>query len=320
VNERLILDALDGREEVVEELERDAEARAAFAEDLGLQHRLRALLGKDAPDLATAVVRELRFENDGARFAADVLGRLRPSRRLSLILPLAAAAGFLLLVGALLYRPSERPAAASRGRALLVVGRLPLTSVDRAARARMEALGFEVSPVSGAALTRDEAGSAALIALSSSAHAEDPGVGELLRDLPVPLVVWEPRLFHPLGLVSGDKDGEHWGAGQGPGRLRVLDPAHPLAAGFSGVVHVAGDEGRVSWGRVPPGAIRVAVRDGEEERSAIFAFESGAPRADGGRAPARRVGLFLFESSFPTSDGWRLFEAAVSWAREGTGR
>jgi hypothetical protein len=37
------------------------------------------------------------------------------------------------------------------------------------------------------------------------------------------------------------------------------------------------------------------VRDGEEERSAIFAFESGAPRADGGRAPARRVGLFLFE-------------------------
>lgn len=304
--ERLLLAAIDGDEAAFERL--DAEGRAEFAEDLGLHHRLQALLGKNPPDLSTAVARELRYENDGARFAADVVGRLRPSRRLSLALPLAAAAGFLLLIAALLVPGAERPAA-PRGRALLVVGQ-PISPGDLAARRRLEKLGFEVTALSAAALTREAAETRDLLVVSSSSPAEDVRAAELLRELPRPIIAWEPRLFHPLGLTRGSVYHQDWGGDVGSGRLRILDSSHPLAAGLHGAVRVTGGEGRVSWGRVPADALRIAEREGEEGRTSIFAYEAGR------LAPARRVGLFLFESSVPdlTSDGWRLFDAAVAWA------
>ncbi|HYF00036.1 MAG TPA: hypothetical protein VEJ18_14040 [Planctomycetota bacterium] len=336
--ERLTGDYLDGtldeegQRRLEDLLERDPAARAEFADQVQLHHRLGPALRPETPEgartFAGAVVRRLGFEKDGRRFAAEVVWRLRSSRfdRSMRYVPLAAAAALVVALAGLLWmEPDPTPApvpAASRGRVLLVVGRLPLADGDDLVQKRLETLGFAVAPVAALTVRSGDAAGCAFVAVSSTARAEQisaagvSGMGSLFRNLPVPLLVWEPRLFSDLGLASGTTHSVDWAASPHAGRLRVVDPAHPLAAGLTGpIIEVLSGRERVSWGRVGRGVRTVAVFDDQPERAALFAVEPGDVLEGGPPAPARRVGAFLFESAVPrlTAEGWRLFDAAAAW-------
>jgi hypothetical protein len=212
--------------------------------------------------------------------------------------------------------PEARPV---RRAALLVVGAIPAGAGDASVRARLVRLGFDVTLKAAKEVTPSDARGKAFVAISSTSLAEDviEAVGELrnkFRDLPVPVLTWEPRLLFDLGMIAGSAHKRDWAATRGRWILRVAEAAHPLAAGLSGPVRVTRGPDQLSWGRAPAGAIRVATIEGESARDAIFAFERGAAMP-GRAAPARRVGFFLFDETAAalTDEGWALFDAAVRW-------
>lgn len=223
---------------------------------------------------------------------------------------------------ALTARPSdgERAPAVSGGkrRALLVIGSVPPDGpADRAVLERLRQLGFDVvaSAASSGGLD-EEARASALVAVSSTV--DSATLGGAFRDLPVPLVVWEPALYDDLGM-TGPPDPDVLGALPG-GELVIVDPGHPLAAGLSGRVRVADRRGNqyLSQGTPAPTANWIATMPGDPVRATIFAYEKGMPMV-GLAAPARRVGLFVSDLIPPhmTRDGWALFDAAVRWAASG---
>jgi hypothetical protein len=296
-----VQDWLDGAEDDLDP--------AVLADQLQLDQRLRVLLGEDV-DLSPAVLREIRYEKEGSDFAGRVVGRLKP--RSLRWLPVAAAVGLFAIIGWLLFRPDGEVPAGPNGRALLVVGYLPLRDGDRAVKARLERLGFGVVPK--LASDARETPNWSLVAISSTVLAEElMEVSEQLRTrfrgLAVPVMVWEPMLYEKMGLISGSTYGADWGT-RPTGRITIVDPAHPIAAGLRGTVEVG--PGQLSFGRRTDA---VATIEGDPDRAALFACEAGELMPDGSRAAARRVGVFLFNETAAglTEAGARLFDAAVLW-------
>lgn len=315
--ERLSGDYLDGTLEAggQDELEALLQADPApFADQLQIHHSLIQALG-DAPSLAPAVVRALRFDQDESRFTQGVVARIKGGQRAARFASLAAAACVLAVTGWIVAGP-----AAARPEVLLVVGRLPLEPGDVAVRDRLKKLGLGVEIKDLALARASDAAGRRLVALSSTSFAEEfSEVPEELqtrfRGVAVPLLVWEPRLFRGLGLAGGGIHGVDWAASPERRRLSILDPAHPLAAGLTGTVEVTLKPERLSWGRVGPAARRIAVLEGEPEKTALFGCEKGVMLEGAFPAPARRVGLFLFDTTAAglSETGARLFDAAVRW-------
>ena len=312
-------------------LETDAAARSEFVDQLQLHHRLGVLL-RDADPVTAAVVRELKLLPDSPRFSQEVVNQVKridpPWRRSRLPLWIAAAV-FLAILGAVLFRRTEPPApsvAAPVRKALFVVGRSPLGAGDAQALSRMEGLPLAVTVVPANQVNVTQALGKALVVFSSTALAEDvtDPAAELqvrFRDVPVPLLVWEPRLLHPLGLIEGPVHGKDWASTKGSATLSILQPGHALASGLSGKVAVLRVPDRISWGRPGPGAIRIATVEGDDARAGIFAYEKGAAMP-GLVAPARRLSFFLFDhtSRELTPDGWKLFDAAIRWCADPAAR
>jgi hypothetical protein len=291
----------DGRRRLEELLEGDPEALAAYVDQLQVHQRLQADLAPGGADLPGAVVRELRLEGDGPRFAEGVVRRLKERPRSRLWEAAAAALVLGVLAFVLLGRDRATPAGAPGG-VLLVVGRVPLDPGDVAVRARLERLAGPVTLRAALEVVPADARGRSLVAVSSTAYA--PQVAAALRDLPVPVVTWEPRLYADLGL-AGAVHQTDWAVARGQAHVVVAATGHPLAAGLSGRVEVASAPGPISWGRAAPGAVAVAVLDGDPSRAAILATER----------PVRRAGFFLFDDAATTltEAGWTLFDAAVRW-------
>jgi hypothetical protein len=146
--------------------------------------------------------------------------------------------------------------------------------------------------------------------ISSTAGSDD--VGTRLRGSIVPIVTWDHRLFGDLGL-TGAAAGDHGQAQQS--RIAIQNPAHPLAAGLSGLVNVTTARTPLTWGNPAAGAVRVASLPANPNRIVIFGYEKGTQMA-GLTAPGRRIGLFLGDTAAArlTTEGWALFDAAVRWA------
>jgi hypothetical protein len=197
--------------------------------------------------------------------------------------------------------------------ALFVVPSPVLGPADAAVRARLAALGCVplLQPAATSATLR--ARGRALVLISSTVSPTD--VAAKFRDTLTPVLTWAPDLYDDLGMTGREHDRDN---GSYPGRqLDIVMPSHPLAAGLSGIVGATKKATIMSWGQ-PATASIVVARIAGNPRTAIFAYEKGAPMA-GLTAPGRRVGFFFGDTTAtaPTLQGWALFDAAVKW---GSGR
>jgi hypothetical protein len=114
--------------------------------------------------------------------------------------------------------------------------------------------------------------------------------------------------------MTGTVAGTDFGTLASQTTLNVVEPAHPLAAGLSGLVTVTRAARTISFGVPNANAVAVARPNGSATRAVIFGYERGAVMP-GRTAPGRRVGFF-FENTTAnalTGAGWSLFDAAVRW-------
>jgi hypothetical protein len=215
---------------------------------------------------------------------------------------------------------ADRPAG---GTVLFVTGNPAPSPADRAIRARLERLGFEVSlAVPGARVSEAQARASRLVLISSTVGSSDVEAA-LFRDLPVPLLTWEANLYDDLGLTEPCAQGDCGNDGNPYGVL-IKDASHPVAAGLAGTLFVApGRAPSMNWGVPNIHAAWIATTPGSPTRALVFAYERGA-QMPGLVAPARRVGLFIGEymAEAMTDAGWQLFDNAVAWcaADGGAGR
>jgi hypothetical protein len=201
---------------------------------------------------------------------------------------------------------------ACTGNVLFVVGSETLTTGDSTILDRLRGLGFVASIISAAMVTTDSAKNTDFCFISRSVRS--PEVMASFREQAVPLFVTEYNLYSSLGMVDAVTTASG-GDTLASTELRIDDPTHPLAAGFSGIVTVlAAGKGQYGFGVPGSSATIVATLVGEAQGSAIFAYERGAPMF-GLAAPARRVGYFLDiqASTRLTEEGWAMFDAAALW-------
>jgi hypothetical protein len=130
------------------------------------------------------------------------------------------------------------------------------------------------------------------------------------------VILWEGALFDDMGMTT------NVGAFQGvatQSAVQITDALHPLAAGLTGTVTVAGTATALTWGRGSSAATKAAIMPGNTARNAVWGYQTGAAMP-GLAAPARRVGTFLGDTTAAdlTADGWRLFDANVRWAHTGS--
>ncbi len=303
-----------GRRSLAEILERDPRSLAEFVDQVQIHHRLRETVGAGTA-LAAPVLREIRFQADSPRFSREVVDRLKGPRRRGLLAASIAAVLALSSVGFLLFSP----AGLGSREALFVVGRVPLEPGDAPVALRLERLGFRVAARPAREVAKADLAGKALVVVSSTALAREvqfaPGqLSILFREAAVPVLTWEPRLFHDLGMIPGETHNADWATARNQTHLAIAAPGHPLAAGRSGRVRVSSAPEQLSWGRVRSDAIRIATLESDPARATIFAYDRGAAMP-GRTAPARRAGFFLFNStaSSLTEDGSALLDAALRW-------
>jgi hypothetical protein len=200
-------------------------------------------------------------------------------------------------------------------------GRHPTDLLDGALARRLEGLGFAVEVVDEGALHADHLEGKALVMISPSAS---DILGDRIEELSlaaagVPVICARPSLYADLSMTPPGQDARFTSNAT---RLTILEPTHPLAAGFSGPLQVTRAPGSLGWGHPGSGAVRVATfpDNNKNDRAVIFGYERGAPMVGPvARAPARRVGFFIHPDLAPylTEAGWALFDAAVRWATAG---
>ncbi len=177
--------------------------------------------------------------------------------------------------------------------------------------ARLENMGFSVTTL-GMNETSDAAAEGMSLVLisatvsSGTVAANMPG----LKDLPIPVINWEPALYDDLGFQAT-------GTGEfNTTTIEIIKADHPLAGGLpEGPVEISYSEKGVSYGTPEGDPIIIAVNPNDPSQIVHFGYEKDAPMAVG-NAPARRVGTFLLNNVADdmTDDGWALFDSSVVWA------
>jgi hypothetical protein len=142
------------------------------------------------------------------------------------------------------------------------------------------------------------------------------------RECTVPVIGSENGILDNGGLGEGYNANENdgsiaWGELSGNTTLVITDPAHPMAAGFSGTITVYSNSSPGRFNFVKPNSHMqiVATQAGFPNRAVICGYEEGSPMF-GLIAPARRVSLFLPETDVTnaTPNAWTLFDASIAWA------
>lgn len=280
----------------------------------------------ERPELAARFVRLGRVhgglrELEAIEAAGSGGPALRPRRSLLAYVPLGFAAALLIGLAAYLSQPevTHGPAVGRVGdpEVVLVVGRADvLQAGDGALRDRLVKLGFRVTPVKDSVVDLETVRGRVLAVFSESTVSTE--VGGRLAGASLPLLNCEPNLNPGLGLSTRSAAPNEVFLRDKQRELRITDPAHPLAAGFSGNVQIyAGREGFVTWGVPDESRARIVARCATREAEpALFAYEAGKG-AGGALLPARRVSFFVSsntdEAARLTDEGWALFDAAVRW-------
>jgi hypothetical protein len=294
------LDAASG-DTLARELEADPAALSEYADQLAIHLRLGLALRPEGGAFADAVARELRYAGDSARFAQDVVGRLKgrgPRRRW---VELVAAAFVLGALAFFLLREGGSTPGGSPAELLFVVGRLPMETGDLRVKEHLEkTYRLVVRPANE--VRAGEARGRALVVISSTVDEKE--LKGTFRDVDVPVLTWEPRLYHDLGMIPGDVYHQDWGTS--PDQTRILTSAGPVA--------VTSRPAPISWGRARSDAVRVATLEKDADKAVIFHYEKGAAMP-GLKAPARRAAVFLFDwtAMVLTPEGWAVLDESVRW-------
>jgi hypothetical protein len=194
---------------------------------------------------------------------------------------------------------------------LFVISNKESQELDQLVKARVQRAGFTLVLKDDSQLKASDLHKASLLIISSSVNSSS--INSRFRDIAVPVLTWENRLFDDLGMTKS-KMGRDYGV-SGKETTFQITSGHPIANGLTGTVKVLRQPGNLTWGRPSNGAITVGSLKGTQKRSALFAYEKGSQMV-GIKAPERRVGLFLDPdaSELLTPDAWRLFDSALNWA------
>lgn len=206
---------------------------------------------------------------------------------------------------------------------LFVTGSATLNTAEIALKTRMENLGFTVtakaagSTQNTAVKTTDADGKAAVVISSTVTPAN---VLMKFRHVPIPVLLWEFDLLDDQGMTESTAG--LFGTQTNQGSVLILEPAHPMAAGFSSTINVVNPNSTFTWGKPNANAVKIASLTGDATRIAIFGYDTGALMPallpDGLPAPARRVAFFLTDTNgntltIPPNGGTALFDAAIKW-------
>ncbi|MBV8882004.1 MAG: hypothetical protein JO332_18760, partial [Planctomycetaceae bacterium] len=295
--EARIQDSLDGAldaaatDALAHELEADPAAKADYIDHLRLHHRLGVLFDEEPAAFTDAVLRELRYKGDSERFAKDVVGRIKGGGLRRRWIELVAAGFALVALGFFLLRDHGTTPAADGSELLFVVGQIPLDTGDARVRERLEKT-YRVRVRAAKDVRPNDP--CALVLISSTV--DENLLRTTFRDVAVPLLTWEPRLYHDLGMIAGAVYHQDWGTA--PEQTRLLTPNGPFVATSRPAPY--------SWAKVRGDATTIATLENDPTRAVIFRYEQGAAMP-GLRAPARRAGMFLFDwtAMALTDDGWR---------------
>lgn len=195
--------------------------------------------------------------------------------------------------------------------AMLIVGSATLNAAEKEMKHQLELRDFVVSVVTGAASSTSAAAAADLVVVAPSVASID--VNTKLRDIPVPVLVFENQLFDDMGM-TGTETSEYGNLGSQT-KVSVLTASHPLAAGLPAGSHIVYIQSTfVTWGHPNENAIKVASVEGDPSKVVIFGYEKGS-QMEGMVAPERRLGFFLENegAGLLTGKGVALLDAALDW-------
>ena len=227
---------------------------------------------------------------------------------------LALTASWLLLGIGCLGTPKATAATA------LLVNQFPTPESANSIRDRLQRIfGFQVILVSDDSSVPAIARQAALIVITANVASFKM---TQYRNVAAPILIWEWAAYDGLALSLDNGEFSSYTETQ----IEIVNPAHPLAAGFpAGPLTVfdapASEVAFVDPALLAPSVTVIATAADGTGRAAIFGVEAGAelhPDPTSGApiiAPARRTGFFLGGQSFLelNDDGLKLFDAAVNW-------
>ena len=184
---------------------------------------------------------------------------------------------------------------------------------DAAIIARLEGLGFTVTPMYAKDVTGEEAADYDYIYMSESNSSGDVKAKFILTEKPI--LSCEMFIGDEMGFTGTEKNVSNGNKENLYSEIKIVKPGHPLAAGLSGNVAVYDSIGIMGFGK-PGGDVQViATAPDDPEVAFIYMYEKGAKNLLGDVVPGLRVWHYLFENygEITTPDGWILWEAAVRY-------
>jgi len=283
---------------IASELEADSAAIAGYVDQLQIHLRLGVALREEA--ITDAVLREIRYKGDSERFAKGVVEQIKPAGFRRRWLELVAALFVLAALGFFLWRDQHATPAAGVN-LLLVVGQVPLETGDGLVKQHLEAR-YRVTVRTASEVRVEDATDLILI----SSTVDERVLKDRFRDVNVPVLTWEPRLFYDLGMITGAVYHQDWGTAADQTRVSTA----------TGPVVVTSRPAPFSWGKVRADATVVATLEKDPTKAAVFRYDLGADMP-GLKAPNRRAGIFLFDwtAMALTPEGWALFDETVRWCK-----
>jgi hypothetical protein len=151
-----------------------------------------------------------------------------------------------------------------------------------------------------------------------------------LKPVTSPILSYEAFIQDEMGFTPpgppgdpGEPDQFALGVRLSDTKIDIVDPKHPLAAGFSGNVVVYKENKEITWGKVAKTAEIVATLAGDPRGASIYVYRKGAMLYDGTTAAGLRVNFFLEDDNksgtpnLMTDDGLKLFDTAVKFVLAG---
>jgi hypothetical protein len=197
----------------------------------------------------------------------------------------------------------------STSRVAFIAGPDQRSSPDQLLIDRFVAAGAQIVDVADTDAETANYDNVDLVFISATVRA--PLFGDFFADFALPVMTTEHLLLDDFGMAQSPRS--RW-----PRTIDIVDPTHPLAAGFDGTITITSQRTALGTALPGPGATIVGEVVG---RPALFAYDAGDPMVGDTPAPAYR--LFITgtaqTSLRATSAYIALFDAAVAEALAAAG-